>query len=392
MRKRMIFRSSQIAGYCVAASVLAGAAWAQEVPAQERPSVHVVVEGETLWDLASRYFGDPFLWPEIYRINTTIVEDPHWIFPGEELRLDALMAAGMEPGQPIGAEPGVEQAPEALRGERPPEQVPGVEALPPPVAPPPPPSSDAPTIFARRRGPMAAEVIGVEAYRRRAVRRYEFHSSGFLTEDQALPFGSVIGRVGQQVLRNIEASSFAQMFDRIAIYPPEGATYQLGDSLLIAALPRRLAGWGEVVVPSGIARVTEITSTGAVAEVIAQFGQVTDGQVVLPIEAFPDPGDVMPVPVENGMMGAIIDLRQRNVLANQQQLVFLDLGRAAGVTTGDVFVVLKPSVEAGASPKPVAYLRIVHVRDQSSTGFIVNIMDLGIEAGAPVQLIRKMPS
>jgi hypothetical protein len=32
------------------------------------------------------------------------------------------------------------------------------------------------------------------------------------------------------------------------------------------------------------------------------------------------------------------------------------------------------------------------VRDQSATGLLINIMGLGIEAGAPVQLLEKMPS
>jgi len=48
---------------------------------------HVVKKGDTLWDLAQTYLKNPFRWPEIFHRNTDIVKDPHWIYPGEVIRI-----------------------------------------------------------------------------------------------------------------------------------------------------------------------------------------------------------------------------------------------------------------------------------------------------------------
>jgi hypothetical protein len=414
MRKTTIFRSSRLAAaiaFTLAATATAARAQdtlqvVQGAAQVAQPTVHVVQVGETLWGLAQQYLGDPFLWPEIYRINTTVVEDPHWIFPGEELRLvPADQTAMVE--RPVEAEP-VAAVPEAMPQPQPAEPAQPAEAQPveaepeveapdvmaPPAPPPPPPSETAPTIFARSEGRYGGLTGGRSgALRYRPVRRGEFYSSGFLTEDQDLPWGHVLGAVGRPTLRNLTASSSQMRFGDIEIRPPRGATYQVGDSLLLARLSRDVgSGWGMVVVPTGIGVVREMAEDRVIAEVVQQFDRVSDGQYSLPLEPFVDPGQVLPVPVSDGLTGEVVDRRNHDPVAGQQDILFISRGRNDGVTLGDVFAVLRPSEAGGVAPTTVALVQIVHVRDRSATGLLIVINDLGIEAGAPVQLARKMPT
>jgi LysM domain len=50
------------------------------------PELHVVQKGDTLWSLCSKYFADPWRWPRLWAANP-LVTNPHWIFPGDVIRL-----------------------------------------------------------------------------------------------------------------------------------------------------------------------------------------------------------------------------------------------------------------------------------------------------------------
>ena len=69
---------------------LVGDHWTPWDPPEPGPDAYIIQKGDTLWDLAGKWFGDPFLWPQVWDENRYIL-DSHWIYPGDPL---------VVPGQP----------------------------------------------------------------------------------------------------------------------------------------------------------------------------------------------------------------------------------------------------------------------------------------------------
>ena len=60
---------------------------AQDVSVRsDHPDRYVVVEGDTLWDISGRFLDKPWQWPAIWKANPQI-ENPHLIYPGDEISL-----------------------------------------------------------------------------------------------------------------------------------------------------------------------------------------------------------------------------------------------------------------------------------------------------------------
>ena len=59
---------------------------------------HTVTQGDHLWNLARHYYTDNFKWRRIYQANTNVVEDPHWIYPGEVLVIPDFEEADVDLG------------------------------------------------------------------------------------------------------------------------------------------------------------------------------------------------------------------------------------------------------------------------------------------------------
>jgi LysM repeat protein len=367
------------------------------LPAQgAKPSSHTVKSGDTLWAIARAYLGDPFLWPQIYKLNTAVVEDPHWIYPGEVLQLVAAPGQTAVPTQDTPA----------------PAVAPRAEPAPMPAAPPAPP----PTAVVRIEPGegQEGEEPGMALFRRHRVsnvrnafRTYrevkfhplrpgEFFSSGFLTEGNAFPFGTLLGPVTPEQIETGRVRAAVQAFTIVGVVPPEGASYAAGDTLVAVDRREGPVGYGEIIAPTGLIRITGMNGSQAVGEVVAVYGTIREGQSVLPAEKFTDPGEVQYQSVSDGLEGRVLIARDHRELRLPQQVLFLDIGKQDGVALGDRFEARRAPgpqrrAAADAIDEVMATMEVTHVSERSATVKVRNVVSPDIPSGTKVKLVGKLP-
>ncbi|MFY9822411.1 MAG: LysM peptidoglycan-binding domain-containing protein [Thermoanaerobaculia bacterium] len=337
--------------------------------------VHIIVKGDTLWALAGKYLGNPYLWPQIWEKNQYIL-DAHWIYPGDPLVLglnvapvDNLAQAGANgPGGPGGS-----QAP----GEQP--------------AVTPPPGAMTPAQAAGTPVPLGAES--------------DIYCSGYIGDmDEQFPFSIVGSEYDTQVF---DESNYDVRHQRKEVTSRYGAptTVKLdlssGDIIYVDGGKAKGMSAGSlftVVVPDqpvihplrrevvgrfyrylGRVRILSVQETTAIAEIVHACDPVLVGAFLTPFQPEPVPlgrSTAMrpvnyPAAAEKLHNAPSIVYSKDDVIAlGADHIVHVDLGDQ-DATPGDMYTIYRENNRPGMPPVILGELAVLSVHKHFSVAKIL---------------------
>jgi len=339
------------AALAVAAALAAAGPLAAQQDTVPQGRVHVVRRGDTLWDLARQYLADPFLWPDIFRLNTDVVSDPARIYPNERLVLPGTAGVAQREGDH--------------------------------------------TIF-YNQGRTAADLNTIlEANRAQfpVVRTGDFYAAGYVAHDNEVSMVARVAEVVSSTVVPLSRQPAVQVYDKVFLAADAGAEMRIGDRVQFLRPGRELEGFGRVWQPTGLATVVAVDGGTATAVVIRMFDQVSPGDLVVPVAAFPVPNNVQPTR-STGLQGRIVAFQRPHPVQANEEIAFLDVGRQAGVKEGDVFEVFLPRTRRdwGTRPEiPVGRLQVVKVMQGTASARITHLEQPAIAVGQPVRRVAAMP-
>jgi LysM repeat protein len=366
--RSVLSRRASAAFIALSVGVVVPAARAQQ---SARPSSHAVKRGDTLWDISKSYLGDPFLWPEIYRINTDQIEDPHWIYPGELLKLPGAQEKVVAQNPPSTPQP----AP--ARVSPPVQRAPAVAAAPAPAD-----SVPAPLV----QRPASAIRMGEYVASPWVDERGGPRGSGFLMGNRDLPGIASHDHAGMN------------LYDGVLIAPPAGSVSAQHELYLTYRLGPVLEDLGQVVIPTGVIQITRAAQNGeaAVGRVVKLFGEMAQGQRLVPYDSAAALVAARPAPVSNGRSGTVRWVYGSPVLASVQSYIVLDISRR-DLTTGDQIDLYKPRQKPAdegqlATPElPIARAQVLRVTQYGATAIITSQQQPAIAEGTAARIAAKMP-
>jgi hypothetical protein len=336
--------------------------------------IHTVKKGDTLWDISAAYLEDPFSWPEIYTANADKIEDPHWIYPGQNFQIPPVTGHPAPAGSELS---GIESA--HLTEEMPLEEeelaVPGEE----------PETGESPT--------PKVSPGDVELWKRKAseVSSALIYRAGYISREVP-QWGEIV---------HVEGTRSDAILSHHEVLVNKGARDLVaeGDLFSIMRVGRRVehphaGGYlGRIVHVLGILRATAVEENSFRGLVEACYEPMRVGDIVTPFEETEILVGKKPVPTRRTLEGTIVAKLTDDKKLLPSDVVFIDKGKGDQIHAGDLFEIYREGKGKKGVLEPstiVGELQVLGVKDETSSAIMRSIDNrLDLKVGELIRLTRE---
>lgn len=274
-------------------SLFFSTAYADELKIKsDSPKSYVVVKGDTLWDVSSKYLNSPWRWPELWGRNKQIA-DPHWIYPGDVL---TLIMVGGNPKLLI--------------------------------------KSQKPKFIMTRHGRKSRKIIPIPTISLVDIQQH-------LTEQQIVTldkYGDLPVLVGSERDTLFYKATDVVFINKLLVHGKKYGIYSKGrvfsspQTNQTLGLELKLVAEGKVIESASI---SQLTLTNVKAE-------VSNGNVLMPLREGDLPAYFLPKAAPKNVISSIIGSSKLYRESGKHDVVIIDGGMQQGIVQGSVFSAYKP--------------------------------------------------
>jgi len=291
--------------------------------------IHIVKKGDTLWSICEQYYGDPYLWPELWEMNK-FVTNPHWIIPGDVIKLLEYEEKKPEPEKEI-------------------EPVKKIVTL--------------------EEQPIKGPPMGIDVSSLTDTR-----ALGFLRQEMIEPWGRIFGSEVEKTLLGKGDTVYVKM-DEEDIKP--------GDKFTICsvsdAVDHPVTGeeFGYVHSFKGILEIIEAQKDYHEAKISESFRSIYKDDLLIPHH--PVSSCILLIPYEGTLTGYIVAAKDGLDLLGQYSVVYIDGGNNRGIMRGNLLEAIeeKESIpdpqkkeRVALPPTILGRILILETTENTSTGVV----------------------
>jgi hypothetical protein len=243
---------------------------------------HTVQKGDTLWSICEKYYGDPYLWPELWEMNQ-FVTNPHWISPGDIIKLFEYKEIKLPPVKKV-----VKQKKQPL------------------------------TI---------RKLMGIDVSSLTNV-----NALGLLLHEMIVPWGKIFDFKTEKILLSEGDTVYVKMYKENINPGDKFTVYSISDPI---NHPLTRQQFGYIYFFKGVLEIEKAQKGYHIAKINESFKTIYKNDLLIPYH--PVSSCILPIPYQNDISAHIVAAKDKLELLGQYSVIYIDAGSKKNIQTGNIF-------------------------------------------------------